>query len=129
MGWDKTVAHLKKYREDRGKSLNNEQAERWFMSDVDSTSDLLDSVFDRTEENAEWESKYADKDKVLRLQALQLKVSFLAGCARDIRTLYAAATENRPRTAVDHDRMEFMQCGFNLAKIDQLSNIIKGMEA
>ena len=136
MTWEKkkeadkpgVVEYLKKYREDRGKGLNNEEPLRWFSSEVDTMSELIDEVFGRDDENAAWNEEYQKKGKILNLQASALKVSFMAGMVRDLRTLFAAGDENRPRTAADHDRMEYMQCGFHLAKIDQLRNIIKAME-
>ena len=128
MSWDDATDYLKKYREDRGEGLSNEKPIRWFSSEVDSMSELIDETFKRDEENADWNEVYQDKGKILQLQASALKVSFMAGTVRDLRTLFAAGTENRPRTAADHDRMEYMQCGFHLAKIDQLRNIIKAME-
>jgi hypothetical protein len=129
MSWESSMSYMETYRRDRGKGLNNEEPLRWFMSEAFTMSDLIDDVFSRQTENDAWETEYQNKGSSLKLQADSLKVSMMAGTVRDLRILFAAGKENRPKTAADHDRIEFMQNGFNLAKLDQLRNIILAMES
>ena len=129
MSWTAALDYLNKYRTDRGKSLANEAPERWFASDVESLSELIDETFGRKEENAAWTKEYQAKGKVLKLEALQIKLAFLSGAVRDLRIMFASGQDNDPRTGTDHDRAEFMQYKFNLAKSSQLRDIIQSMEA
>ena len=128
MSWTDALDMLKEYREDRKDSLNNMKGEKWFTYYVDDLSEMIDDVFGRVQENKDWRKLYDDKDDILKLQAEQLKTSFLSGSARDLRMMYAASEDNRMRSGMDHDRMEFMKSGFHLAKLEQLRDIVKGME-
>jgi hypothetical protein len=129
MSWNDALGLLDTYRRAREQSLKNIAPQRWLTSEVDSLSELIDDKFGRDTENAAWVSKYTSKDKVIKMAADRLKVSFLAGCARDLRIMYAAGSSNRVRTSVDHDRAEFMQSGFHLAKLDLLRNIVQSWES
>ena len=129
MSWEAAMDYMNEYRKKRGPALNNEEPLRWFTAEVDSLSQLIDDKFGRDEENSKWEKEYDKKGKILKLQANALKVSMMSGMCRDLRTMYAASENNRGRSSVDHDRSEYMQAGFHLAKVDQLRNVIKAMEA
>lgn len=128
MSWDDAMQYMDDYRKKREKGLDNTEGLRWFTAEANSISYLLDTVFERETENSDWESEYQDEGEILKMQANALKVSLMAGMVRDLRTQYAAGKDHKPRVAADHDRTEYMQCGFNLAKLDQLRNIIKAME-
>ena len=129
MSWDDGIDYLKQYRTAREEGLSNKAPLRWFTADVDKLCDLIDDVFEREDENSEWEKLYDAKGDVIKTSALRTKISFLAGQARDLRTLYMAdGPIERPRVGVDHDRYEYMQCGFHLVKIEQLRNIMKYKE-
>jgi len=68
---------------------------------------------------------------ILEMQAVRLKIAFLAGCRRDIRTQFIAGPD-QVRGIIDQDRFEFMRLSFFRQKLELLKQIIytksKGLE-
>ena len=139
MAFDTAIDFLTSYRENRAKALNNEQRMSWAADPTEYTvfaegsklSDLVE-VFDSSAENTEWEELYhTEGADILKMQAVRLKIAFLAGCRRDIRTQFIAGPD-QVRGIIDQDRFEFMRLSFFRQKLELLKQIIytksKGLE-
>jgi len=132
------IKYFDKYRQDRGEALNNQKRMRWSTSDVKDLKSLQET-FSSTKENADWQSSYdklktAQKTKkavpqetISKRQAQQMKISFLAGCRRDLRILFISGT-NAMRTPLDWDRYEFMKVEFHRQKLALLEQAIHERE-
>jgi len=131
MPFDDAIDFLTTYRKERAKALNNEQRMSWATSDVSNLDEIME-LFNSDEENLDWEALYnAPKTDILKMQAARLKIAFLAGCRRDMRTQFVAG-KDRVRGIIDQDRYEFMRLSFYRQKLELLKQIIytkaKGLE-
>lgn len=127
MAWEDALDYLDKYREEHAKALDNEQRAKWSTHEVDDLAELVEK-FNSDAENAEWEEMH---DKPLeeneKIAAVRLKVHFLAGSRRDIRTQFAASADDRVRTDLDQRRFEYMRLAFHKLKMDLFRQQIDGM--
>lgn len=123
MSWTDSKEFLDKYRDDRARSLNNEQRCKWSTHEVDTLQDMVDK-FTTEEENANWEAMYVkEKEDALKLMGIRLKIDYLAGCRRDVRMQFACGN-TRPRTALDSSRFEYMRLSFYKQKLEALDSLL-----
>ena len=131
MSWDSAVDFLKTYRIDRVKALNNEVRQKWSTEPLDELADFHNEIFDSTTENSDWSTLVATTDpppSINKVQAVRLKISFLAGCRRDTGMMFEAWEGRRLRMPLDHDRFERSRLGFNIGKMVKLDQVIKTKE-
>jgi len=130
MALDQLTKYISDYRIERCKALNNERRMPWFASASSSIPALLTDVCSTKEANSQWERVYLQGDKSavndrLKLSGYRMEVAFVAGCRRDLRILFAAGDDNRPRTSLDWDRFEYQRLILNNTLMDLMVKNIK----
>lgn len=123
--FETALAHFKGYREKRTKALNNEVPQRWFATDAGSIPTLLEDIFGTASENAEWEGlAKSDKPDFLKLQAVRIKIAFVAGCRHDLRSQFAIRPGHEVKTPIDFDRHGRSETLFNNYVLDRLKQVV-----
>jgi len=112
MSFEDTVTFLEDYMTNREQELLKGKRMRWSTSMVKTYDELLES-FDRTEENADWETLRKSKsiyDKYIKIRG---KIGFMAGTARDIRMQFCCGLPpKRQKTIMDTVRYELIRLRF-----------------
>ena len=98
--------YLKQYREQRRQALTNKIPMPWFTTPADDLDQLITvGTFGSLGENSEWENlNQQSKIDSAKMQAVRIKIAFLAGCRHDLRGQFTVTANNDPKTACDFDR-------------------------
>ena len=118
MPFDGAIAHEKKYREERNRSLNNLERRRWYASDTDDLLGIFSTDADNDAWQAAWEGRKADRDAVMRL-----RISWLAGVRRDLRELYYAE-DGRVQVPADSCRYEDGRVAYLVGRMDMMKQVL-----
>ena len=113
MAFDSTVDFVAKILQARQDALLAGQPIPWSTANTDSYDTLITRGFDRTDENQAWKTAIAARNPPTpgaagamseqQLMATQLKVGWMAGLERDMRTQFVAS-QKRGRTSIDQTR-------------------------
>jgi hypothetical protein len=107
--FDAAIAFLTKMRTDKADALNNKVRRRWSTASVAALSTLATDTFGSKDENDAYSQVIATRfPKSAKLQAIRLKIGFLAGCRQDVLEQYSASDKFDPVTAADTARYDMM---------------------
>jgi hypothetical protein len=124
------IKYLKEYRTSRAKSLRNQERMRWSTAPLATLKELMEDKFGSKDENSAWEALDATKKADhLKLQAVRLKIAFLAGCRHDLRNQFAIGDAHEPKTALDFDRHAVNETMAAQYRLDLLEKAITTKEA
>lgn len=103
--FEAAIDFMTQYRGRRAKALRNEERARWFSADVTSMKALMEDKFGSDTENTEWDALQSTGNAdFLKLQAIRLKIAFLAGFRHDLRNQFAIGKDHEPKSPLDFDR-------------------------
>ena len=117
MALEELTKYMSDYRTKRIDAFNNQKRMRWFTSEVPKLPDLITVVCATDKPNSTWEGIYlkgnkADKKDRRKLKGYRTEVAFVAGCRRDLRTLFMAGDTNRDRVELDYGRYEAQRLNY-----------------
>ncbi len=124
--FEKTITHLRQYREARTAALHNQAPARWFTSDVETFQELSDQVFDPKEEDDAWVVADAEKAATEKLVGLRTRINFILGCRHAIRDQFAVSEKSEPKNDIDFDRHAFQDikaAGLFTDRLDRVTRI------
>ncbi len=127
--YGKATDILRRYRESRGESRRNVRPSKWFVSfaaDGGGVEGVLDA-FGADDENDGVIALDKAKTSNARHQALGIKISFLAGCRRDLRAQFAVGA-SRWRLPSDADRHAALEAGDAVRALDEAAFVLNRME-
>jgi len=111
MPFDDAVNYLQDSLARRDEEIKKGKKQMWFTSQVEDYEELFDK-FGREEESAEWEAIKGEATDNVKYAAIKLKIGWLGGVMRDLRTLYVCGVENHPRAPQDDNRFTLCKIGF-----------------
>lgn len=122
MPFNSALSYLTDYTNDRATTLLKGKKIKWSTCNFKSYYDMIYPTFHRSEENAKWENTNNTTASVAKgknsvLFAEKLKISFLAGCERDLRNQFCCGTDYRPKHWVDTLRFEFVKLQAYIANV------------
>lgn len=134
MGFDAAIKFLKDYRLERRLALDNQKRQPWSTEPLEDLNDFFSEIFDSKTENDRWEELYNQSQSgttvdIRKLQGVQLKIGFLAGCRRDTGMMFLSwLSPRRLRMPLDHDRYEMSRVIYHNHKVQHMKNIFDTME-
>ncbi|MFC1453594.1 hypothetical protein ACFLQL_00250 [Verrucomicrobiota bacterium] len=111
MPFDDVANYLQDSFARRYDEIRNGQKQKWFTNDVDNYNELFDK-FDRTEYHSKWEAMKKKPTQDYEYSAIKVKIAWLGGTLRDLRTLYVCGRNNRPRVPQDSSRFNMCVLGY-----------------
>lgn len=108
MSFEKVIDFYKKYQDRRKDQLKQGDRLHWSTSDQDDYAAFLE-LFDSESENQQWKTEHDKKPPkqapdVNILMKWRVRIAWLCGNRRDLRTQFMVSKDDKQRTSVDSFR-------------------------